>query len=88
MPKVLVGRELDVLAIVVLGGASITGGTGTVAGTALGLVLLAIIQNALILLGVPSYWSQFSTGVVIVGAVSLIALRRSRADARLSGALS
>jgi simple sugar transport system permease protein len=51
---VLVGRELDVLAAVVLGGASITGGVGTVLGTALGLILLAIIQNGLILLGVPA----------------------------------
>ena len=49
---------------VILGGASITGGSGSVLGTALGLILLAIIQNGLILLGVPSYWSQFSTGVV------------------------
>jgi simple sugar transport system permease protein len=87
MPMVLVGRELDVLAAVVLGCASITGGTGTVAGTALGLVLLAIIQNGLILLGVPSYWSQFSTGIVILVAVSLIALR-ARGGARLAGALS
>jgi simple sugar transport system permease protein len=77
MPMVLVGRELDVLAAVVLGGASLAGGTGTVTGTALGLVLLAILQNGLILLRVPSYWSQFSTGIVIVAAVSLIALRGS-----------
>lgn len=78
MPMVLVGRELDVLAAVVLGGASITGGTGSVLGTALGLILLAIIQNGLILLGVPSYWSQFSTGVVILAAVTLIAMRGRR----------
>lgn len=88
MPKVLVGRELDVLAAVVLGGASITGGTGTVGGTALGLVLLAIIQNALVLLGVPSYWSQFSIGVVIIGAVCLIAVRGTRTGPRPVGATS
>jgi simple sugar transport system permease protein len=88
MPMVLVGRELDVLAAVVLGGASITGGTGTVLGAALGLVLLAIIQNGLILIGVPSYWSQFSTGVVILAAVCLIALRRARSRAPLARAIS
>jgi simple sugar transport system permease protein len=88
MPMVLVGRELDVLAAVVLGGASITGGTGTVLGTALGLILLAIIQNGLILLGVPSYWSQFSTGVVILAAVSLIALRRARSGAPRVGVVA
>ena len=87
MPMVLVGRELDVLAAVVLGGASIAGGTGTVTGTALGVLLLAVIQNGLILLGVPSYWSQFSTGVVIVTAVILIALRASHGGrAQLAGA--
>jgi ribose/xylose/arabinose/galactoside ABC-type transport system permease subunit len=87
MPMVLVGRELDVLAAVVLGGASITGGTGSVSGTALGLILLAIIQNGLILLGVPSYWSQFSTGVVILAAVTLIAMRRRQMHLRPAGAL-
>jgi simple sugar transport system permease protein len=88
MPMVLVGRELDVLAAVVLGGASITGGTGTVLGTALGLILLAILQNGLILLGVPSYWSQFSTGAVILIAVTMIALRRTRYGTSTVGAAS
>lgn len=87
MPMVLVGRELDVLAAVVLGGASITGGSGSVLGTALGLILLAIIQNGLILLGVPSYWSQFSTGGVILAAVTLIAMRHGSARLRPAGAL-
>lgn len=76
MPMVLVGRELDVLAAVVLGGASLTGGTGTVLGTALGLTLLAFIQNGLILLGIPSYWSQLATGIVILAAVNVVAHRR------------
>ena len=69
-PTVLVGKELDVLAAVVLGGASLTGGVGTVLGTILGLTLLAVMQNGLVLLGVSSYWSQFSTGLVILVSVS------------------
>jgi simple sugar transport system permease protein len=88
MPMVLVGRELDVLAAVILGGASITGGSGSVLGIALGLILLAIIQNGLILLGVPSYWSQFSTGVVILASVSMVALQRSRSGRTRLGALA
>ncbi len=44
-PTVLVGKELDVLAAVVLGGASLTGGVGTVLGTILGVALLAIIRR-------------------------------------------
>ena len=74
-PTVLVGRELDVLAAVVLGGASLAGGVGSVLGTVLGLTLVAILQNGLILAGVSSYWSDFATGVVILIAVSATARR-------------
>ncbi|WP_284944071.1 ABC transporter permease [Acidisoma cladoniae] len=77
-PNALVGRELDVLAAVVLGGASLTGGVGTVFGTILGVMLLAFLQNGLLLLGVPSYWSQCFTGAVILIAVSLLAVERQR----------
>ena len=75
-PTVLVGRELDVLAAVVLGGASLNGGVGTVTGTILGLALLAIMQNGLVLAGVSSYWSPFFTGLVILLSVSTAALER------------
>ena len=78
VPNSLVGRELDVLAVVVLGGASLTGGTGTILGTALGLMLLALLQNGLILIGVSSFWIQFATGVVFLVAVSTIAWDRKR----------
>ena len=76
VPNMLVGRELDVLAAVVLGGASLTGGVGTVFGTILGLSLLALLQNGLILLGVSSFWTQCFTGAVFLAAVSMIALER------------
>lgn len=77
-PTVLVGKELDVLAAVVLGGASLTGGVGTVFGTILGVVLLAIMQNGLVLMGVSSYWSQFFTGAVILISVSSTAWAMAR----------
>ena len=72
-PTVLVGKELDVVAAVVLGGASLMGGVGTVFGTFLGLALLAILQNGIILLGVSSYWSPFFVGLVILISVSATA---------------
>jgi len=78
-PTVLVGRELNVLAAVVLGGASLLGGVGTVGGTILGVILLAIIQNGLILSGVSSYWSQLVVGLVILAAVSATAVQGRRA---------
>jgi simple sugar transport system permease protein len=68
-PTGLVGRELDVVAAAVLGGASVDGGLGTVSGAFLGLALIAIMQNGLTLLGVSSYWSQFFVGLVIIIAV-------------------
>ena len=77
-PSVLVGRELNVLAAVVLGGASLTGGQGSVLGMILGVALLAIMENGLILLGVSSYWTQFFDGAVILVAVSTISWERRR----------
>ncbi len=89
VPNMLVGRELDVLAAVVLGGASLTGGVGTVLGTILGLALLALLQDGLILLGVSSFWTQCFTGIVFLAAVSMVSLerrRQRRARRRLIGA--
>ena len=77
-PTVLVGKELDVLAAVVLGGASLTGGTGTVFGAILGVTLLAILQNGLVLIGVSSYWNQWFVGLTILCAVSITAWSNRR----------
>lgn len=79
-PTVLVGKELDVLAAVVLGGASLLGGVGSVLGTVLGLMLLAVMQNGLVLLGVSSYWAQFFTGLVILLSVSATALSMAKSN--------
>src|SRR5262249_33211369 len=73
-PTVLVGKELDVLAAIVLGGASLTGGVGSVGGAILGIALLAFLQNGLILLGVSSYWSPMFTGLLILISVSATTL--------------
>lgn len=82
VPNAMYGGELAVLSAAVLGGASLTGGVGTVPGVLCGVVLLAVLQNGLNLLGVTSYAFGIVTGVVILAATSLTALsarvRRAR----------
>jgi simple sugar transport system permease protein len=79
-PYELVGGELDVIAAVVLGGASIFGGTGSVTGTVLGVVLITLVKNSLILLGVPSTWQRFAVGLLLLIGITAQAL-----SARLRG---
>ena len=65
----IVGRELEVIAAVVLGGASLAGGKGTVLGTILGVTLIAIMWNGLILMGISSYWQPVILGIIIIISV-------------------
>jgi rhamnose transport system permease protein len=69
------GLELKVIAVVVLGGAAITGGRGTVLGTLLGWVLLGMIGPALTFLGVSAYWERAIHGTIILAAVAADSLR-------------
>jgi simple sugar transport system permease protein len=76
-PYELVGGELDVIAAVVLGGASIFGGSGSVTGTVLGVVLISLVENSLILLGVPSSWQRLAVGLLLLIGISAQALSAS-----------
>jgi simple sugar transport system permease protein len=76
-PFDLVGTELDVIAAVILGGARITGGSGSVVGTLLGVLLVTLINNVLILAGVPSTWQKVIVGTFIVVAGAVFASKRS-----------
>lgn len=88
VPNAMVGQELNVLAAVVLGGASLSGGIGTVGGVLLGLTLLAILQNGLNLLGWSSYFFPIVIGLVILVSTSItgLASRPRRRPARESEA--
>ena len=68
VPNALVGRELEVLAAVVLGGARLGGGRGSVLGCFLGVALVAITQNGLNLLGVSPYAFKMVVGIIIVSS--------------------
>lgn len=63
------GFELSVIAAVVVGGASLTGGVGSIIGTLFGALVAGLIANALVLLGVDGNWQQVATGALILAAV-------------------
>jgi ribose transport system permease protein len=65
------GFELSVIAAVVVGGAALSGGTGSMLGTLLGAVITGVIANALVLFGVDGNWQQVATGLLILAAVLL-----------------
>lgn len=70
VPNALIGQELPILAAVVLGGATLGGGRGTVLGAVLGVLLLAIVQNGLNLLGVTPYAFRMIVGLIILAAIT------------------
>lgn len=78
VPNALIGRELDVLAAVVLGGARLGGGRGSVLGCFLGVLLVAITQNGLNLIGVSPFAFKMVIGVIILFAISMSNLDLSR----------
>ncbi|MGL4649584.1 MAG: ABC transporter permease [Caldilineaceae bacterium] len=74
-----VGSELDVIAAVVIGGASLSGGEGTIIGSIIGAAIMAVLKNAFVLLKLPISAQTIAIGVVIILAVSIDQLRRRRA---------
>jgi simple sugar transport system permease protein len=76
-PNAIVGRELDVLAAAILGGASVFGGAGSPLGVVFGVLFIAFIKNGLILVRASAYWHQVIMGLIIVLAAALSAYQQS-----------
>jgi ribose transport system permease protein len=78
------GTELSVISAVLLGGVAFTGGSGSLLGVLAAVLFIGVLNNGLLLLGVPAYWSQVSAGIALVLAAGLNALTklRRRANAR------
>lgn len=74
------GYEMNVIAACVLGGVSVAGGSGKVSGLLLGTLLLGILNNALPLINVSSFWQNFIQGAVILFAIVMNVLVKRRAD--------
>ena len=86
-PTNLLGMEMMVIAAVVLGGTAITGGTGSLTGVMLGTLLITIVQNSMILMGIPTFWQGFSLGVLIIVGTGISAVQVARSGNRLRAAV-
>lgn len=75
-PNAARGLELEVVTAIVLGGASLAGGRGSVLGTVLGLIVIQVLNNGLILLDIPSFWQRIAQGILLIAAVSFDQIRQ------------
>ncbi len=82
-PVDLLGKEMIIIASVVIGGVRITGGHGSISGTLFGVALVTIMSNSLILIGVPSFWQRFVTGMIIIIGVGISSYQAKRMKKQL-----
>jgi ribose transport system permease protein len=75
-PTVAIGLELDIIAAVVIGGASLNGGTGSILGSMIGALIMAVLRNGSNQMGWPTYVQEIIIGVVIIIAVALDKIRQ------------
>jgi simple sugar transport system permease protein len=74
-PVTLIGTELTVIAAVVIGGTKLTGGSGTILGTLLGVAIVTILYNTLVLLGLSAAWNNFFVGIIIIISIGITSYR-------------
>lgn len=77
-PAAGTGTELTIMASVIIGGTSMFGGQGTIIGSALGCILFAAIQNALIVMGISTFWQNLIFGIILLVAIFIDKYRRKK----------
>lgn len=82
-PNTFTGMELNVIVAVVIGGASTVGGSGTVFGTFLGVILMAVLENGMVLARIPTFWQKIVMGIIIVIATSFDVINHKREQNKL-----
>jgi simple sugar transport system permease protein len=82
-PAHIVGSEISVIGAVILGGASILGGKGSIVGTLLGVAMISLLDNSLILIGLSSFWHEFFVGLIIIIGVSITSYQNKWKSKRL-----
>jgi len=70
-PIALVGTELSIIASVVIGGAKLSGGEGTIFGTILGVLIIKLLNSTLVFLGLSSSWNDFFIGIILIASVAV-----------------
>ena len=79
-PTVAIGVELDIIAAVIIGGARLNGGVGTVLGSMIGALIMAVLRNGSQQMGWPTYFQEIIIGAVIIAAVFLDRLRQAKRE--------
>jgi ribose transport system permease protein len=77
-PTAATGYELDVIAAAVIGGASLTGGEGTVLGVIIGAAIMQVLRTGMVLLGFPAYWQPSAIGAIIIAAIIFDQYRKKK----------
>lgn len=78
IPKAMVGTEMTIIPAVILGGASIFGGEGSVFGTVCAVTIITVVSNSMLLIGIDTYWQNFFNGLVILTGVMVSAVQAMR----------
>jgi simple sugar transport system permease protein len=79
-PTNMLGMEMNIIAGVVLGGTAVVGGSGTLLGCMLGTALIVVVENSMILIGIPTVWKDFFVGALIIVGTGISAMRVANAN--------